>query len=89
MEHTLARMVCVLLALWLVSWTPYACIACWAMFFGGRGLTPGMAIVPTVMCKLSGTLNAFVYGVRWVYGLLFDCIAHVTTKKIFFEQNYF
>ena len=63
MERTLAMMVFFLLVVWLVSWTPYAVISLWSMV-GAENLTPGAAVVPTVMCKLSGTVNGFVYGVR-------------------------
>ncbi len=39
MERTLARMVCGLLGLWSVSWTPYALTSMWIMFLGARGLS--------------------------------------------------
>jgi hypothetical protein len=63
-ERRLAKMVFVLLGLWAVAWTPYAVLACWNMLLRGEGLQPHLAVVPVVLCKLSGTLNGFIYGVR-------------------------
>ena len=65
-ERSLAKMVFVLLLLWIFSWTPYAILASWTIFSGGATLTQKFAVVPTVMCKLSGTFNGFIYGVRRV-----------------------
>ncbi len=53
MERTLARMVCGLLGLWSVSWTPYALTSMWIMFLGARGLSQvgpcgGQVLVPAV-----------------------------------------
>ena len=64
MERTLAKMVFSLLLLWLISWTPYAIMSCWILFLKAEGLTQEIAIIPTIMCKFSGTLNGFLYGVR-------------------------
>ncbi len=36
------------------------------MFFKAEGLTQPAALVPTFACKISGTINAFLYGVRHV-----------------------
>ncbi|TRY67584.1 hypothetical protein TCAL_08042 [Tigriopus californicus] len=63
-ERTLAKMVSCLLLLWFVSWTPYAILSLWTMFFQARGLTPTLALLPTILCKVSATLNGFTYGVR-------------------------
>ena len=64
MERTLAKMTTFLLLLWIVSWTPYAVMSVWIMFFDANGLSANLALIPTFMCKLSGTLNGFIYGVR-------------------------
>ena len=67
MERTLAKMVTGLLLLWFVSWTPYAVMSMWTMFFKAEGLTQSIAIFPTILCKMSGTLNAFIYGIRFEF----------------------
>ena len=65
MEETLAKMVCLLLFVWLFAWTPYATMTCWAMFFDAHGLSPIVGLVPTVCCKISAGTNAMLYGLRY------------------------
>ena len=68
---SLARMVFIILVIWVFAWTPYVVESMWIMFFDGLYLTPELAIAPSLCCKLSAALNAFIYGVR--YKPFFDC----------------
>jgi len=63
-EMSLARMVFIILVIWVFAWTPYVVESMWIMFFDGLHLTPELAIAPSLCCKLSAALNAFIYGVR-------------------------
>jgi len=56
-------MVCIILLVWVVAWTPYAILSVWISLFEGKGLTIRLAMVPALCCKLSAFLNAFLYGV--------------------------
>lgn len=76
MEHTLARMTTFLLILWILSWTPYTVMSVWIMFFQAEGLTPNIALLPTIMCKLSGALNGFIYGVRYEAKRVYASVAN-------------
>ena len=64
-------MVFIILVIWVFAWTPYVVESMWIMFFDGLYLTPELAIAPSLCCKLSAALNAFIYGVR--YEPFFDC----------------
>ena len=63
MEIQLAKMVSLLLFVWVISWTPYAIMSVWIIAFDGRGLSTSLALVPTVCCKTSAAFNAFLYGI--------------------------
>ena len=65
MEETLAKMVCLLLFVWIMAWTPYATMSCWITFFGARGLTPILGVIPLCCCKISAGTNAMLYGLRY------------------------
>ena len=69
MEEMLAKMVCLLMCVWFIAWTPYAAMSVWIMFFEARGLTPVMGIVPTLCCKVSAGSNAMLYGLRLVFNV--------------------
>ena len=64
MELRLVKMVCTILLIWFVAWTPYAIMSLWVMFFDAYGLSPTMAVVPTVCSKGSAFANALLYGLR-------------------------
>ena len=64
MEKTLMKMVCVLLFVWFVAWTPYAAMNCWILFYDSKGLSPILGIIPTICCKISAGSNALLYGIR-------------------------
>ena len=64
MEYSLAKMVGVILAVWTLAWTPYVVLSGWIILFGGEGLSPGLAIAPTLCCKISASANSLLYGVR-------------------------
>ena len=66
MEETLAKMLCLLLFVWVLAWTPYTAMSCWIMFFEARGLSPSMAMIPLFCCKACAGTNAMVYGLRYL-----------------------
>ncbi len=72
MERTLAGMVCSLLVLWIIAWTPYAMLSLWILIFGGQDVSQAAAFAPIIACKLSATLNAFLYGIRQVVGFFYE-----------------
>ena len=65
-EISLAKMVFIILIIWVFAWTPYVIQSMWIMFFDGSNLTPEMGIAPSLCCKLSAAFNAFLYGIRYV-----------------------
>jgi len=64
MEKQLFKMVCILLLVWFLAWTPYAGMSVWVMFFDANGLSPIIGIIPTICCKLSAASNSLIYGIR-------------------------
>ncbi len=64
MEKKLAGMVCLLMSVWFVAWTPYATMCFWIVINDAEGITPIIGIIPTVCCKISAGVNALFYGVR-------------------------
>ena len=65
MEITLAKMVSLLIFVWLLAWTPYVILSTWIMFFNAKGLSPVLGVIPTVCCKISAGANALLYGLRY------------------------
>ena len=63
MEIQLAKMVCLILFIWIIAWTPYAILSIWIIVFEAKGLSSTMALVPTVCCKTSAAINSFLYGI--------------------------
>ncbi len=63
LEVQLTKMVCVILLVWVFAWTPYAVMSVWITIFKGEGLTIRLGMIPTMCCKLSASVNAFLYGV--------------------------
>ena len=66
MEITLAKMVSLLIFVWLLAWTPYVILSTWIMFFNAKGLSPVLGVIPTVCCKISAGANALLYGLRYL-----------------------
>ena len=80
-EARLARMVCKLIFVWGLAWTPYAIMALWAMFFQAHNMAPLMGVIPLLFCKCSAVANVMLYGIRYASKLftlikswLFKCI---------------
>ena len=70
MEKQLLKMVCVLLLVWFLAWTPYAGMSVWVMFFDANGLSPIIGLIPTICCKLSAASNSLIYGIRYLIALI-------------------
>ena len=77
-------MVFIILVIWVFAWTPYVVESMWIMFFDGLYLTPELAIAPSLCCKLSAALNAFIYGVR--YALFYFQRRTKTSRRLVFVQ---
>lgn len=63
-EVSLAKMVAIILTVWVFAWTPYVILSGWIMFFRAQNLSSQLAILPTICCKLSASANSLIYGVR-------------------------
>lgn len=61
MEMRLVKVVLSLIALWLVSWTPYAVVALLGLF-DKRYITPTSSMIPALFAKLSSVINPYLYG---------------------------
>ena len=64
-EMRLGKMVCTILLVWFVAWTPYAVMSFWAMLFDSDGLSPLAGLIPTLCTKGSAFANALMYGIRY------------------------
>ena len=58
-------MVCKLIFVWGLAWTPYAIMALWAMFFQAHNMAPLMGVIPLLFCKCSAVANVMLYGIRY------------------------
>ena len=70
MEEKLAKMVCTILVIWFLAWTPYAIMSIWEMFYYAKGLSPLAGLIPTVCTKGSAFANALLYGIRYYDNLI-------------------
>ena len=64
MEVKLVKMACTILLVWFMAWTPYTIMSIWTMFFNASGLSPTIALIPTICTKGSAFANALLYGLR-------------------------
>ncbi|XP_042233138.1 opsin, ultraviolet-sensitive-like [Homarus americanus] len=62
-QQTETRVV-VLLALWTLSWSPYALVVAVSVTFDSAVITPLLATLPSILCKASACLNPYVYGLN-------------------------
>ena len=60
----MTKMVCKILLIWFISWSPYAILSIWTMFFDHYELSPVIAVVPTICTKGSAFANAMFYGIK-------------------------
>ena len=60
----MTKMVCKILLIWFMSWSPYAIMSIWTMFLDHYKLSPVIAVVPTICTKGSAFANAMVYGIK-------------------------
>ena len=79
MELKLAKMAFSMLLVWFLSWTPYAAVSIATIFFNGNGISPIVAVVPTICTKGSAFANAMLYGIRYFAILL---LPEFSTKMI-------
>lgn len=71
-EIKLAFLVMAVIALFFVSWTPYAVIALLGIFGQKEFITPLTSMIPALFCKTAACINPFIY-----------IITHPTFRKEF------
>lgn len=70
-ESRVAAMVLVMVAMFLVAWTPYAAFALIVAFGDPTLITPATAVLPALMAKSSICYNPIIYvGLNTQVGLL-------------------
>nr|BAQ54814.1 opsin, rhodopsin-7 like [Tanypteryx pryeri] len=62
-ELRLAIVVLGVVALWFVSWTPYAVVALLGVSGNRRLVTPLASMVPALFCKMASCIDPFVYAI--------------------------
>lgn len=60
-EIKLAFLVMVVIALFFVSWTPYAVVALLGIFGQKDLITPTTSMIPALFCKTAACINPFIY----------------------------
>ncbi|XP_068631005.1 opsin, ultraviolet-sensitive-like [Battus philenor] len=60
-EIKLARLVIVVIALFFISWTPYAIVALLGIFGKKHLITPTASMIPALFCKTAACINPFIY----------------------------
>ncbi|EFX70796.1 hypothetical protein DAPPUDRAFT_346935 [Daphnia pulex] len=60
-EVVIAKIVVVLVAMWMISWTPYAFVALLGISGTQTRLTPGMTMFPALFAKFSACVNPIIY----------------------------
>lgn len=63
-EMKLAVVVIIVVALWFVSWTPYATVALLGIFDKKELITPAASMVPAVLCKTASCIDPFIYSLN-------------------------
>ncbi|CAH0729312.1 unnamed protein product, partial [Brenthis ino] len=71
-EVKLAALVIMVIALFFVSWTPYAIVALLGIFGRKDLITPVTSMIPALFCKTAACINPFIY-----------IITHPTFRKEF------
>ncbi|XP_013165247.1 PREDICTED: opsin, ultraviolet-sensitive-like isoform X2 [Papilio xuthus] len=60
-EIKLAFLVIVVIALFFISWTPYAIVALLGIFGKKNLITPTASMIPALFCKTAACINPFIY----------------------------
>ncbi|XP_061710601.1 opsin, ultraviolet-sensitive-like [Cydia pomonella] len=60
-EIKLAALVIIVIALFFVSWTPYAIVALMGIFGKKDLITPIVSMIPALFCKTAACINPFIY----------------------------
>lgn len=60
-EIKLAFLVIVVIALFFISWTPYAIVALLGIFGKKHLITPTASMIPALFCKTAACINPFIY----------------------------
>ncbi|XP_073494346.1 melanopsin-B-like isoform X3 [Phyllobates terribilis] len=62
-EWKMAKIAFVIIAVYVLSWSPYACVTLIAWAGHGKSLTPYSKTVPAVIAKASAIYNPIIYGI--------------------------
>nr|BAQ54939.1 opsin, rhodopsin-7 like [Indolestes peregrinus] len=62
-EIRLAIVVLAVVALWLISWTPYATVALLGFSGNKRLITPLLSMIPALFCKMASCIDPFMYAI--------------------------
>nr|BAQ54908.1 opsin, rhodopsin-7 like [Ischnura asiatica] len=62
-EIRLAIVVLAVVALWFVSWTPYATVALLGFSGNQQLITPLVSMIPALFCKMASCVDPFVYAI--------------------------
>ncbi|XP_032513103.2 opsin, ultraviolet-sensitive-like isoform X1 [Danaus plexippus] len=60
-EIKIALLVIIVIALFFISWTPYAIVALLGIFGQKNLITPLVSMVPALFCKTAACINPFIY----------------------------
>ncbi|XP_013138793.1 PREDICTED: opsin, ultraviolet-sensitive-like isoform X1 [Papilio polytes] len=60
-EIKLALLVIIVIALFFISWTPYAIVALLGIFGKKNLITPTASMIPALFCKTAACINPFIY----------------------------
>ncbi|CAN2388965.1 Opsin 4xb [Pristimantis euphronides] len=62
-EWKMAKIAFVIIIVYVLSWSPYACVTLIALAGHGKSLTPYSKTVPAVIAKASAIYNPIIYGI--------------------------
>lgn len=63
-EVVIAKMLCGLVVLWVVTWTPYAIVSLVGITGYGHLLSPSNSMIPALLAKTAACVNPFVYALN-------------------------
>ncbi|GBM85084.1 hypothetical protein AVEN_248815-1 [Araneus ventricosus] len=91
-EYRAAEMILMVIALFLISWTPYSLIACLGQFGDKSLLTPWVSVLPSLFAKMSTLYNPAIYGLshrhfRAALKRMFDRDSRRNRSGTYFSKN--
>ncbi|KAF8795597.1 Rhodopsin like protein [Argiope bruennichi] len=91
-EYRAAEMILMVIALFLISWTPYSLIACLGQFGDKSLLTPWVSVLPSLFAKMSTLYNPAIYGIshrhfRTALKRMFEGDSRRSRSGTYFSRN--